>query len=74
MKSSELKDRSDSELSELSERFERELFGFRMQNHTGQLDDTSQIKKTRRILARIAQVRGQRAAGQAAAAARGSDK
>lgn len=73
MKASELKERSDGELSELSDRFERELFGFRMQNHTGQLDDTSQITKTRRILARIAQVRGQRAT-ERATAARGSDK
>lgn len=62
MKSSELRERSDAELVELGQRFEKELFGFRMQNHVGQLDDTSQIPKTRRILARIAQVRGDRAA------------
>lgn len=72
MKASELRDRSDAELTELSQRFEKELFGFRMQNHTGQLDDTSQIAKTRRILARIFQVQGQRARD--AAAAKGSEK
>ncbi len=62
MKAKELRDRSDSELVDLSRQLERELFGHRMKNQTGQLDDTSLLQKTRRDLARIALVRGQRAA------------
>ncbi|MEO8183278.1 MAG: 50S ribosomal protein L29 [Deltaproteobacteria bacterium] len=68
MKAKELRERSDADLVELSRQIGRDLFGHRMKNQTGQLDDTSQLSKARRDLARIAQVRGEkaRAAGQAA--------
>jgi len=75
MKSSDLKERSDSDLVELGQQLQRDLFSARMKNHTGQLDDTSQLKKLRRDLARIAQVQGQRAnAKKAEAASAGSEK
>jgi large subunit ribosomal protein L29 len=73
MKSKDLKERSDSDLVELGQQLQRDLFSARMKNHTGQLDDTSQLKKLRRDLARIAQIRGQRAKDQKAASA-GSEK
>jgi large subunit ribosomal protein L29 len=68
MKAKELRERTDAELVELSRQIGRDVFGHRMKNQTGQLDDTSQLGKARRDLARIAQVRGEkaRATGQAA--------
>jgi large subunit ribosomal protein L29 len=60
MKAKELRDRSDEDLVELSQQLKRDLFGIRMKNYTGQLDDTSQLRKTRRDLARIAQIQGLR--------------
>jgi large subunit ribosomal protein L29 len=62
MKAKELRERSDQDLTELTQQLRRDLFGIRMKNHTGQLDDTSQLRKTRRDLARIAQIQGLRAA------------
>jgi large subunit ribosomal protein L29 len=62
MKAKELRDRSESDLVDLSRQLERELFGHRMKNQTGQLDDTSLLQKTRRDLARIALVRSERKA------------
>jgi large subunit ribosomal protein L29 len=62
MKAKELRERSDQDLTELTQQLRRDLFGIRMKNHTGQLDDTSQLQKTRRDLARIAQIQGLRVA------------
>jgi large subunit ribosomal protein L29 len=61
MKAKDLRERSDAELVDVSRQLERDLFGHRMKNQTGQLDDTSQLRKVRRDLARIAQVRGDKA-------------
>ena len=69
MKAKELLERSDQDLVELSQQLKRDLFGIRMKNFTGQLDDTSQLQKTRRDLARIAQIVGKRATARRAAKA-----
>lgn len=61
MKAKELRERSDADLVELSRQLERDLFGHRMKNQTGQLDDTSQLRKVRLDLARIALVRSEKA-------------
>ncbi len=61
MKAKEMRERNDADLVELSRQLERELFGHRMKNQTGQLDDTSQLRKVRKDLARIALVRGEKA-------------
>ncbi len=53
MKASELKDKSDTELVELSKQIEGELFQSRLQNYTNQLDDTASIPRRRRDVARI---------------------
>lgn len=60
MKSSELRERNDADLGELQSKLRRDLFGARMKNFTGQLDDTSQLPKVRRDLARIEQLIGER--------------
>jgi large subunit ribosomal protein L29 len=72
MKSKDLQERSDADLVELGRQLERDLFSARMKNHTGQLDDTSQLRKLRRDLARIAQIKGLRQ--QKASAQVGSEK
>jgi len=68
MKAKELRERSDQELVEVGQQLRRDLFGLRMKNATNQLDDTSQLKKARRDLARLALVTGQRAVEKGAAA------
>jgi large subunit ribosomal protein L29 len=75
MKAKDLVERSDSDLVELAQQLQRDMFSARMKNHTGQLDDTSQLGKLRRDLARIAQVQGLRArAKKASAEPAGSEK
>jgi large subunit ribosomal protein L29 len=73
MKAKDLQERSDADLVELAQQLQRDLFSARMKNHTGQLDDTSQLSKLRRDLARLAQVQGLRAKSKQAPAA-GSEK
>jgi large subunit ribosomal protein L29 len=73
MKAKDLQERSDADLVELAQQLQRDLFSARMKNHTGQLDDTSQLSKLRRDLARLAQVQGLRAKSGRASAA-GSEK
>jgi ribosomal protein L29 len=51
----------------------KELFGNRMKNYTGQLDDTSLLNKTRKDIARIEQILGERGRAQGAAASGGSE-
>ena len=53
MKAKDLRARSTEDLVELQKSLEKELFGNRMKNFTNQLDDTSQLQKARRGLARI---------------------
>jgi ribosomal protein L29 len=43
-------------LAELKTSRTKELFSFRMKNTTGQLEDTSILKKTKKNLARIEQI------------------
>jgi len=53
MKAKDLRERTTEDLGELSAQLEKDLFSFRMKNHTGQLEDTSLLGKTKRDLARI---------------------
>ncbi len=53
MKAKDLRARSTEDLVELQKSLKKELFGNRMKNFTNQLDDTSQLRKARRDLARI---------------------
>ncbi|HVZ34420.1 MAG TPA: 50S ribosomal protein L29 [Polyangiaceae bacterium] len=72
MKAKELRERTDADLVELSRQISRDLFGQRMKNLTGQLDDTSQLRKGRRDLARIASIQSERAVAKTASTASGS--
>ncbi len=53
MKASELRSKSESELTEALRELLREQFNLRMQNASGQLGDNSQIKKVRRNIGRV---------------------
>lgn len=53
MKMSEIRERTDDELRSLEGELRRNLWKARFDNHAGQLDDTSQIPKLRRDLARV---------------------
>jgi large subunit ribosomal protein L29 len=60
MKAKDLSERSTEDLGELRAQLEKDLFSFRMKNHTGQLEDTSLLGKTRRDIARITLILSQR--------------
>jgi large subunit ribosomal protein L29 len=60
MKAKDLRERTTEDLGELSAQLEKDLFSYRMKNHTGQLEDTSLLHKTRRDLARIKLILSQR--------------
>ena len=56
----ELRELSDDQLLERADSAKEELFNLRFQLATGQLDNSSSIKKTRHEIARIATVMRQR--------------
>jgi large subunit ribosomal protein L29 len=60
MKATDLKEKSSEDLSELHGSLTRDLFSYRMKNAVGQLEDTSLLGNTRKDIARIAQILGQR--------------
>ncbi|EKU93547.1 50S ribosomal protein L29 [Alloiococcus otitis] len=53
MKAKELKELSTAELLEKEAEYKEELFNLRFQLATGQLEDTAQIKKVRKNIARV---------------------
>ena len=53
MKAKDLRERSAEDLRELEKSLAKDTFQNRFKNFTNRLDDTSQIKKTRRELARV---------------------
>ena len=59
-KTAELRELTDEQLLERVESAKEELFNLRFQLATGQLDDSSSIKKVRHEIARIATVMRQR--------------
>jgi large subunit ribosomal protein L29 len=59
-KAAELRDLTDDQLVERAESAKEELFNLRFQLATGQLDDSSRIKKVRHDIARIATVMRER--------------
>jgi large subunit ribosomal protein L29 len=68
MKASDLREKSVEDLRELQESLARDTFQNRLKNFTNRLDDTSQIRKTKRDLARVITLLRERSAGQAPAA------
>jgi len=61
MKTKDLRERSTTDLAELKATMSKDLFSHKMKNFTGQLDDTSLINKTRKDIARIELLLGERA-------------
>jgi large subunit ribosomal protein L29 len=59
-KTAELRELADDQLLERAESAKEELFNLRFQLATGQLDDSSSIKKVRHEIARIATVMRER--------------
>lgn len=53
MKAKELRDLSIEELKEKETELRQELFNLRFQKATGELSNTSALKKTRRDIARV---------------------
>ena len=53
MKAKDLRERTTEDLTELKATLSKDLFSHKMKNFTGQLDDTSQLGRTRRDIARI---------------------
>lgn len=72
MKAKELQERGTEDLAQLREQLRGDLFSYKMKNSLGQLDDTSQIQKKRRDVARIEGILQARKGEAAAKAAAGS--
>ncbi len=65
MKASELRERTDEELRELEQELRRKLWKARFDNHANLLDDTSEIRKLRRDVARVLTILTERRLGEA---------
>jgi large subunit ribosomal protein L29 len=59
----ELRERTDEELQALLRSLEEDLFKFRVQRYTNQLENTMKIRNTRRTLARVKTIITARAKG-----------
>ena len=73
-KTAPLRELTDDQLLERAESAKEELFNLRFQLATGQLDNSSTIKKTRHEIARIATVMKEREIDARAAAADAADE
>jgi large subunit ribosomal protein L29 len=60
MRTSDLRDLDDNELTEHIRTARRELFGLRFQHATGELDNTSGLSRAKREVARAMTVQRQR--------------
>jgi large subunit ribosomal protein L29 len=53
MKASDIRSRSDDELSEEVDTLSKEIFNLRFQRASGQLENTARVRQVRRNIARI---------------------
>ena len=53
MKAKDLRERTTEDLATLKASMQKDLFSYRMKNFTDQLEDSSQLGKARRDIARI---------------------
>jgi large subunit ribosomal protein L29 len=60
MKAKDLRDRATEDLVELRNTLKKDLFSHRMKNFVNQLEDTSLLNKSRKDIARIELILGQR--------------
>jgi large subunit ribosomal protein L29 len=70
MKASDLRTRTDDELTEEVETLGKEIFNLRFQRASGQLENTARVRQARRGIARIKTVLGERQRRQAQERAR----
>ncbi len=61
MKAKDLRERSTGDLQELGTALRKELFRYRMKNSVDQLEKTSVLRATRRDVARVELILGERA-------------
>lgn len=61
MKPNDIRERTTEELRELEKELSKKLWKARFDNHTNQLDDTSEIPKIRRDIARVKTILVERA-------------
>ncbi len=66
MKAKDLRERSSEDLAALKASMSKDLFSYRMENFTDQLDGTSLLAKARRDLARIETILAEREANKGA--------
>jgi large subunit ribosomal protein L29 len=59
-KASDLRPRSDDELSEQFNNLGKEIFNLRFQRASGQLENTARVRQVRREIARIKTILGER--------------
>lgn len=60
MKPGEVRDKSDAELKKLAVELEEEVFRLKFRKGSGELKQPTNIKKTRRVLARVKTVQRER--------------
>lgn len=60
MKATQLRDRSDDELTKTLSDLEEQLFKLRFQKSTGQIEDPTKIREVRRDIARVMTVMNER--------------
>jgi large subunit ribosomal protein L29 len=65
MKTTEIRERSVSDLTQLEGELARDLWKARFTNFTNQLDDTAKIRRLRREIARIKTIRTEKQAQEA---------
>jgi large subunit ribosomal protein L29 len=63
MKAAELRELSAEELAQKERELKRKLFNLRFQRATGELDNTAELTKTRKDIARTMTVAAERARG-----------
>ena len=59
-RASDLRTRSDDELSEQADNLGKEIFNLRFQRASGQLENTTRVRQVRREIARIKTILGER--------------
>ena len=60
MKASDIRARTDDELSEEVDTLSKEIFNLRFQRASGQLENTARVRQVRRDIARIKTILGER--------------
>jgi large subunit ribosomal protein L29 len=60
VRASDLRTRSDDELSEQVDNLGKEIFNLRFQRASGQLENTTRVRQVRREIARIKTILGER--------------